>query len=367
MSRFKTGVFLFVMSILMFPKVSFCQMEERVEKDSLETDYTILPVLFYLPETSLAGGATGIISLKNSSQGEEERPSQILFAAIYTLKNQIEILGNSEFYRDQRKHRYKVEVGFYRYSYNYFGIGYDSKASDFEKFAVNFPRLELSYARKLYKIFNIGVGYKMDYFDMREIKAGGLLDTNRPIGWDGGFKSNIAGLFFIDTRDNINAPYRGFYGELVYQRSLGWFFSDFDYTKIEADIRYFTPLADEWTIGHQLWITHTTSGTPFYDLGHISTSSRSRGFDDRRFISEKMVTLQSELRFPIAGRFRGSTFYTYNLMPDSWSTPFENTEYFTYGIGLRFVLKEESRAGLRFDLARGDGKYNFFATFNEAF
>lgn len=341
--------------------------EDLVERDSIVWNNSILPVAFYLPETSFAAGATGILSFKKSSQTEEERPSQLLFAAIYTLKNQLEILGTFEFYADQRKHRLKGEFGYYRYSYNYFGLGANSRAEDFEKYKVNFPRFHLSYSRKILGIFNLGIGYRMDNFNMKEREETGLLLTDNPVGWDGGFKSNYEINFFVDTRDNLNAPYSGFYGEVTFQGSMEWFFSDYDFRKLDIDIRYFTPFRKDWTLGHQLWITHSSSGAPFYEVGHISTASRSRGFDDRRFIAYKMVTYQSELRFPIAGKLRGSAFYTYNVMPDSWSSPFANTEYFSYGIGLRYYLIENSRAGLRFDIARGDGQYNFYLTFNEAF
>ncbi len=342
--------------------------EEQVAKrDSLVWDNSILPVAFYLPETSFAAGATGILSFKKSSQAKKERPSQLLFAAIYTLNNQLEFLGSFEIYADQRKHRIKGEFGYYIYSYNYFGLGAESRAEDFEKYKVNFPRFHISYSRKILGIFNLGVGYRMDNFDMKERKENGLLLTENPVGWDGGLKSNYEFNLFVDTRDNINAPYSGFYGEVVYQGSLEWLFSDYDFRKLDIDIRYFTPFKKDWTLGHQLWFTHASDGAPFYEVGHISTASRSRGFDDRRFIAYKMVTYQSELRFPIKGKLRGSAFYTYNILPDSWSAPFANTEYFSYGIGLRYYLIEKSRAGLRFDIARGDGKFNFYLTFNEAF
>jgi len=341
--------------------------KDSIERDSLEWDNSVLPIVFYLPETSLAAGASGILTFKKSSQAQEERPSQLLFAAIYTLKNQLEILGTFEFYGDNRKHRLKGEFGYYKYSYNYFGVGPNAKAEDLEKYKVNFPRFNLSYSRKIYGIFNLGIGYRMDNFNMKERKEEGLLLSDKPIGWDGGFKSNYEINFFVDTRDNLNAPYSGFYGEVIYQRSMERFFSDYDFRKLDIDLRYFTPFGKDWTLGHQLWITHCTSGAPFYEVGHISTASRSRGFDDRRFIAYKMATFQSELRFPIIGNLRGSTFYTYNVMPESWSSPFDNTEYFSYGIGLRYYLIEKSRAGLRLDIARGDGEFNFYLTFNEAF
>ncbi len=361
-----------ILSLILVPGLLLAQetvSSERVvlDKDSIVWDNSILPVAFYLPETSFAAGATGILSFKKSSQDKEERPSQLLFAAIYTLKNQLEFLGSFEFYADKRKHRFKGEFGYYIYSYNYFGIGPDSRAEDLEKYELNFPRFNLSYSRKVIGLLNLGVGYRMDNFNITKRKENGLLDTNRPIGWDGGFKSNYELNLFVDTRDNINAPYRGFYGEVVYQGSMQWFFSDYDYQKLDVDLRYFTPFANDWTLGHQLWITHATSGAPFYEIGHISTARRARGFDDRRFLAYKMATFQSELRFPILGKLRGSAFYTYNVMPDSWSSPLDDREYYSYGLGLRYYLIEESRAGLRFDIARGDGKYNFYLTFNEAF
>ena len=359
--------FLFILGLSTFYLLNPSSLIAQEAKDSLEWNKTIIPVVFYLPETSLAGGASGIFTFKKASAPEEERPSQILFAAIATLKKQVEFITAYEIYKNQRKHRFKGELGYYRYFYNYFGIGADSRSEDHEVYNVNFPRANFSYARKLYKVFNVGLGYKMDRFDIYEVEEGGLLDATRPIGWEGGFKSNAMALFFVDTRDNINAPSRGLYAEFTVEQSLGWFFSDFDYLKTDIDLRYFSDLKNDWVLGHQLWITHSTAGTPFYDLAHISTASRSRGFDDRRFISYSMATLQSELRFPIVGRFRGSAFYTYNVMPDKWSDLFANEEYLTYGIGLRYILNRENRTNIRLDIARGDGKMNFYLTANEAF
>lgn len=340
---------------------------DRVAPDSVIWNTSILPVAFYLPETSLALGATGMLSFKKSSQSVDARPSQILFAGIFTLKNQIEFLSSYEIYADERKHRFKGEIGYYKYSYNFYGIGPESQASDLEKYNVNFPRVEFSYARHFLNILNLGLGFKMDYFTKMKRKPNGLLDTQRPIGWDGGLKTNLQLLCFVDTRDNLNAPLKGFYGELVLLKSLGWGLSDFDYSKLEADFRYFTKLGAGWTLGHQLWVTSSTAGTPFYDLPYISTSKRSRGFSDRRFLNPKLMSVQSELRFPIFNRLRGAAFYSYNILPSSWSKPFENQKYVGYGLGLRYVLRRESRTAIRMDVATGDESFNFYITLNEAF
>ena len=54
-------------------------------------------------------------------------------------------------------------------------------------------------------------------------------------------------------------------------------------------------------------------------------------------------------------------------MPHSWKRPFKNKERFSYGMGLTYTLRQESRTGIRFDLARADEKLNFYVTLNEAF
>jgi len=100
-----TSILFVILYLLVMSNQLAGQSADISKKDSLEWENKILPVAFYLPETSFAFGATGILTFKNSSQTKEERPSQILFAGIYTLKNQIEFLSTFELYADHRKHR----------------------------------------------------------------------------------------------------------------------------------------------------------------------------------------------------------------------------------------------------------------------
>ncbi len=57
--------------------------------DSTEVKNLILPIVFFLPETSVGLGATGITTIKKSNYTPETRVSQVLYSAVYTFKKQL--------------------------------------------------------------------------------------------------------------------------------------------------------------------------------------------------------------------------------------------------------------------------------------
>ncbi len=344
--------------------------QESTIKDSLsgyETKNRFIPIVFYLPETSLSLGAAGIFTFKKNSAPESQRKSQILYSAAYTLKNQILLYAPYEIYSHSQKYRYKGELGFYRYFYNYFGVGPRTQKDVLELYEVTFPRLEFSATRFFKKHFGFGVGFRGDYFNITHIEPGGLLDTERPIGYQGGIKSNLLALMLFDNRDNINAPKKGIYAEVIYQKSAQFLGSDFDYQKWEIDFRAFQDLGADVVLAHELWLTIATDGIPFFDMAHLSTGARARGMSDRRFINFDIYSLQSELRFPIWNRFRGAAFYSVNHIPEQRNNFKTAYQAWSYGLGLRYILDKQNRNCIRLDIGTAERKFNFYLTVNEAF
>ena len=64
------------------------QESSAVYPDSLNN--IILPTPFYIPETSLGLGVTGILTWRRGSDAPINRPSVISYSAAYTLKNQLQ-------------------------------------------------------------------------------------------------------------------------------------------------------------------------------------------------------------------------------------------------------------------------------------
>lgn len=353
----------FSLSLIFASNVSYSQNME----DSIISQHSIVPLVFFLPETSLAFGATGISTFKKSNHSEITRPSQVLYSAIYTLKNQLLLFAPFEFYGNSNDTRIKGELGYYQYFYNYHGIGGNTSKNDLENYSVNFPRLDANYSKRLYSNFYLGGGFSFDQFNIVQTEDAGLLETEKPIGFEGGRKANFVALAFFDNRDTLFAPSSGHYLEVKFQHSMPQWLSDFVYSKIDIDYRFYQRLSKKTVLASNIYWATATKQAPFFDLPYISTPNRARGYDDRRFINYKLLNIQTELRFPLYKSFSGASFISLTDLPETALGFFAQSPEISYGLGFRYEFQKESKARLRLDLAKSRDSFNFYFTLNEAF
>lgn len=354
--------------IILFLSVSFCSLSHAQKTDTVpKGENIILPLIFYLPETSVGISATGVYTFRFQGEKADSRPSQIIYSAVYTLKNQVLLLAPFELWRKNESQRIEGEIGFFKYFYNYYGVGPDSNTEDLENFDVVFPRVEFSFAEKLIGDIFLGGGIKYDYFNITEIDSTGLLSTNEPTGHTGGNKLNLVGLAFRDTRDNIYAPSKGLYTEAKFIWSSDNLISDYNYSKWEIDLRHYASIKPDYVLASQLWFSTASDGTPFFDLPYISSPNYARGFNDRRFLNYDLLNLQTELRYPIYKRFKGAAFLSSSFIPEQNENLFDRSPFWGYGVGLRYEVDPVDKVRFRLDLALGGGDFNIYFTLNEAF
>ena len=333
--------------------------------DSSRVKNTILPLLFYLPESGLGFGVTGITTFRFEGEPKGSRPSQLIYSAAYTLKNQILIFAPFEIYHDNEKNRLKGEVGFYKYFYNFYGIGDTSSLSNLENYDVIFPRADVLYSRLVAKDLYIGGGFRFDYFDIKNIEGNGILDTQEPVGYKGGTKFNLQTAIRFDSRDNIFSASKGILAEATV---LGSISGDFDYWRADVGVSYYIPFPVEDLVwANDLQVSYASSGTPFFDLPYISTPKKARGFSDRRFMNYNLYSIQSELRFPIWQKFKGTTFISASELPDDFMQLDQSKTRVAYGLGLRYEIDPKNKTRFRLDVARSKEGLNFYLTVNEAF
>ncbi len=354
------GLLLFTIGNLIAQEdsLSIVKKEKRI-------NYTALPIVFYLPETSFAFGGMGMATFRFKGEDKESRASQIIIGGAYTLKKQLLFYSPYQFYFKDEKNWVLGELGYYRYFFNFHGLGPDSKKENRETYQVNFPRFYNRYIRNIKGRHFGGMGFKYDYFDIVKLKEGGLLEENQYLGTNGGGTWMTTLSYIFDNRDHLFFPEKGFFIDLTTDLSTEKFISPYSFARTTLDARSYHKIGKRLVLANQLYFSHATDGTPFYYLPYLSVSPGvGRGYADRRFIDHYIGHLQSEIRFPIWKKFQGTTFIGLANVGDTIQS---NSLKISGGMGLRFVVNKKEKTRARLDLGFTPEGFNFYITFNEAF
>ena len=324
------------------------------------------PVVFYTPETEFGFGGVGIGTFRLKNEVKSTRPSSIQLAISYTTKNQFLVYMPFEFYRDDEKWRAEGELGFYKYFYNFYGLGIGAELEDEESYEVTFPRARFALLREILPNFSIGLGYQLDIFSGLVIKEDGILDRTSVNGKRDGTVSNIGIRAFFDTRDNVFFPTKGFYLQGNFFSSSKLLGATFRYSKFEIDNRYYQSLGKKQVLAANLFLANSSKGTPFYDLNYLG-SNRTRGFDNRRFQDNAELSMVMEYRFPIAGRFGGVVFGSSGTVAPDLGGVFSSAYKNSIGTGLRYIFNKRDGVRIRIDYGISGEGGNFYFTIKEAF
>lgn len=340
---------------------------KKTRRDSTKNlKISAFPVAFYTPETAFGFGGISIATFHLENEPRETRPSSVQLGASYTTKDQILVYAPFEFYKDAERWRLEGELGFYKYFYNFFGVGINSREEDEETYEVTFPRARLSLLREIKPGLFLGLGYQFDAFNNLKIEEGGILEASEVPGKRDGTVSNVGLLAFYDTRDDIFFPTKGVFIQGNFFTSSELLGSSFNYSKFELDSRYYRKVGRRQVVAANLFLSGSTSETPFYDLYYLG-SRRTRGINNRRFQDNSEVSLAVEYRFPIAGRFGGAVFgSTGTVAPDlgqAFSSAYKNAA----GAGLRYIFNKRDGVRIRVDYGLSREGGNFYFTIKEAF
>ena len=343
------------------------QEPSRSAKDSInDLKLRVLPVIFYLPETGLGYGGIGIGTFRFKGESPDSRPSTVQAAVTLTSKKQILIFAPFEIYADEEKWRFIGEVGFYKYFYNFFGIGVNAQEEDFEIYDVTFSRARLTVLREVVPKFSLGLAYEFDKYGKPRLEEDGLLDSGDFTGKEGGIISNLGVSAVYDSRDNIFFPTKGFFIQGNLLSSLEVLGSDFSYDKWILDSRYYQKIKGRQVLAGNLYLANNGSGAPFLDLNSLG-SRRTRGFDNRRFQDNAELTMALEYRFPIYKRIEGVAFGSTATVAANFGTLFSSAYKNAGGIGLRYTLNKKEGTRIRMDYGISGEGGNFYFTINEAF
>lgn len=356
-----------IILLLLASFLSLNAQSENASKDSSKTTFTtVLPLVFYTPETSLGLGAAGV---RNFYPGIDSlnRPSQLQLGGAYTFRNQIAAYFSYQLFLRGNRTEIFGELGYYDYLYFYYGMGNDTRQDMQETYQVRFPRIRLSALEQILPNLRAGISFKFDNYELYQREEQGLLDTQQPTGFMGGNVATFGTVFRYDTRDDVNLPLQGWLVTLNLEQNLQVLSSPYLFRRALLDIVRYQAIGRDQTIALNFY-TGTMSGEiPFQELLFMGGAKKGRGIIDGRFRDQNLVLWQAAYRFPLFWRLRAAIFASTGRVAAEYEDLWSGQYHFNYGMGLRFLLNEDERVQVRCDIGLGGDQLGFYFTVNDAF
>ncbi|WP_424963774.1 BamA/TamA family outer membrane protein [Ekhidna sp.] len=356
-----------IFSLILLLPFLVCSQESDTTKK--RNSFVVFPAISYAPETDLQLGAVGIWVLNNEDnfQSGFQRQSTLTPYFVYTLKKQSIAVANLDYYFPNGQNL-NTAVRYYNFPDSYFGIGNDNDPDVSEKYTNRFFQVDGQYLIPVNEKVFIGGAYDAHFTNIVNVQEAGLLDSQRPIGIDGGNLFGVGPAFRYDTRDYTVYPSSGYFiSSRIVFNALG----DFDYTTYVADARKFINLKDKKHILAFQFRAQFTSGAdvPFYKLPQLGGDERLRGIANASLYRDRqMMYTQVEYRRPLFWRFGMTVFSGVGDVAYS-PNDFDLTEFkYIVGVGGRLSLIPDKQLNARLDIGVGrGGQTGIYIGVSEAF
>jgi outer membrane protein assembly factor BamA len=355
------SIFLF---IILTPYLLSGQVDSAKLKRSLFSGF---PIVFYSPETNWGFGGVGIYTFHFHSDSIQSRPSKIQIGFAYTLNKQVLFYLPFQIFYKNAQWNFYGELGYYKYSYNFYGIGNNQPEDYVEKYRVNYPRIRINVLRKIYKGISAGMRYWYENDKIISLETGKQLASNTIVGSKGGRISGAGIVLNYDTRNDLFFPSNGIIVESSYQffqKKLG---SNFNFSRLTIDASgYYSP-GKHHVIAANFVFENSSGTVPFNYLALLGGTKRMRGYYEGRYRDKNLLLFQMEYRAMLWKRFGAAVFGGMSGVANNISDFTPNIFHFDYGAGLRFKLSKKENVNVRLDAGFGRKTSGIYLTIGEAF
>lgn len=324
------------------------------------------PVLFYTPETRFGFGAAGICTFNFKGDSARAAASSFNLGFAYTQNNQVLCYLPYALFFKNRTYQLYGEIGYNKYTYNFYGVGNDQPKDYVEKYGVEFPRLRITALKKISKHFYIGPRYAFDNFSLFKLDTTGQLIKGNIPGSKGGYVSGFGIVTVYDSRDYVFYPSKGVYGELVVYRDDKITGSSFKYTRIALDVTKYLSYKEN-ILALNLYSIYSDSDLPFFQMGNLGGMKKMRGFYEGRYRDNNLLVFQAEYRRHLFWLLGFTVFADAGQVAKRYDAFNDKNWRYTYGCGLRLTMDKVQKINLRVDIGIGDNKVLPYFTIAEAF
>mgnify|MGYP006282458913 FL=1 len=365
--------------ILLLQFTGLCQlMAEEVVMDEPRQDIIVLrkdswlfiPHAYYKPETQLAGGAVYLYTFQDTVMSIPPiklRPSTLAVTATYTQRQQFIFQVFPEFYLARDKYHIKTDLEYMNYPDRFYGIGPDTEEHDWESYTAKIFSWRNRAERALWKRLYAGFIYNLDYREMVHTDDNGMLDAGEVEGNNGGFVSGVGISINYDTRDDTIYTRDGEYAHLKVVNHNEYIGSDFDFTSVSLDLRFYEPFFLSHVLALQAYMSYIGGEAPFFMLSWMGGPKLMRGLFEGRYRDRNMFVGQAEYRMPVIWRIAVVGFCSAGQVARSLDEFDSDNMVYTYGGGLRLKLKKEQDLNARLDFGFSRDFFGVYVTIGEAF
>lgn len=321
------------------------------------------PSLSYGPETSWSTGGT-LIATYHPSTSDDIPVSSAQLDLRYTLNRQF-ILDIDYHWRGESTHWIFIgSNSYYDYPDRYF-----SQINPEVSEGIRYKKIECNNQlfRRIQKEVSVGFLHRLQWIGSVDPAPGGIFLSEQPVGFEGGVAHGFGGGGLIDQRKNPLQPSQGYFANLNLTIFSSYWGSDFNFIRMETDVRQYHQLSNQWLIACQGVAMIHLGSPPFRLTGQLGGSQILRGYHANQLTGEQILSFQTELRIPLYARWGMVLFGGAGKNCQEISQLVTSKLHGAVGTGIRFTLDRINQANLRFDVAMGENGLNYYFSYGEAF
>ncbi len=333
------------------------------KNDTLKSSLTVLPAVFYLPETKLGFGVYPNYIFRFSRHC---RPSNLSFLAFYTIKKQISVSFDPSLYFSDNKYIFSGTIFYEKWPNDFFGFGTNISKENEEEYTTRNTGFAANMKRKVFRDLYAGLRYELTHIKFLKIEEGGALARGDITGAEDGTNNGAGFSVSWEGQDNTFFPSAGEYLELESSFYGGTIGGDYTYKRLTIDLRKYLSLNPGNVFAFQLYGDFVNGDASFRNFSQIGNVIR--GYLPTLYIEKKLVAAQLEYRrVPFLGRF-GFTLFAGTGSVARTISDFRSGRFkFAAGCGLRYVLVEAEKFNIRIDYGVGHDSADLYLAVGEAF
>lgn len=157
-----------------------------------------------------------------------------------------------------------------------------------------------------------------------------------------------------DIRDDTDYPTEGFrlYGELM--RGIALNSDEREYEKLFSTLDGFFSPRERTVLAARATGCGSSEDTPFFDKCSIGITDSFRGYNATRFLDDRMLSFQFELRQRFTRRLGGVAFAGVGWSGEDFDALWDNGSNTAYGLGVRYRVSRNFPVDFSVDVSRND-------------